>query len=134
MLASMGYERVWERLIEYLDELGSAREVPGGIEVTFAQSLGRTRSVEVVMSPRDWDQVISIMYGDGDPASTAIKAKVLSVPEGTPYLVYDNTYDWQPSETPELAADDWDPPMHGEWVVTDDEGKVIDRFSRSTEQ
>lgn len=84
------------------------------------------------MSPQDWDQFISIMHGDGDPASTAIKEKVLSVPEGTPYLVYDN--DWQPSETPELPADDWDPPMQGEWVVTDAEGKVLDRFSDWTER
>ncbi len=58
----------------------------------------------------------------------------LSVPEGTPYLVYDITYDWQPSQTRELPADDWHPPMQGEWVVTDDEGKVLDRFRNRNKQ
>ena len=125
----MGYERAWERLLEYLDELGSAREVSAGIEVIFAQSPGRTRTVEVVMSPRDWDEYISIMYGDGDPAGTMIRQKLLAVPDGVPYLVYDHTYDWTPSETRELPADDFDPASQGVWVVNDDAGDVVDRSS-----
>ena len=128
MLASMGYERVWERLIEYLDDLGGAREVPGGIEVTVGESPGRTRTVEVVVSPQDWDGFISTLYGDGDPAVTTIKEKVLSVPEGVPYLVYDRICDWEPSAARELPADDFDPEMRGEWLVKDDAGNVIDRF------
>ncbi len=123
----MGYERVWERLIGHLDELGSAREVPGGIEVTIAHSPGHTRTVGVVMSPQDWDTFISTMYGDGDPANTAIKEKVLAVPAGTPYLVYDDTYDWTPSETRTLPADDWHPRAQGQWVVKNGGGKVLDR-------
>ncbi len=93
MLVSMGYERIWERLIEHLDELGSAREIPGGIEVTVEQSPGHSRTIELVVEPEDWGNFLMIMYGDGDPAPTRIKDMVLAVPEGVRYLVYDDTYD-----------------------------------------
>ena len=43
-------------------------------------------------------------------------------------LVYDDTYDWQPSETRELPEDDLSPGP-GEWVVMDAEGDVIERFA-----
>lgn len=56
-----------------------------------------------------------------------LKEKVLAAPHGAQYLVYD-TYDWEPSETRELLKDDVDPGP-GEWVVTDAEGNVIDRFA-----
>jgi len=127
MLPSMGYEHIWERLIEHLDELGRGREVPGGIEVTVEQSLGHSRNVELVLRPEDWDDFVSTMYGDGDPAGTGIKEKVLATPDGVRYLVYDN-YDWEPSGTRELRDTDF-APGPGEWVVTDHDGNVVDRFA-----
>jgi hypothetical protein len=44
-LGAVKYDRLWERLIEYVNEWGSAREVPGGFEVTFEQQSGVTRTV-----------------------------------------------------------------------------------------
>jgi len=127
----MGYERMWERLVEHLDELGSAREVPGGIEVTIEHPSGRSRIVEVVLSPEDWDDYLSIMYGDGDPAATNIKDRVLGTPDGVRFLVYDGTYDWAPSETRELPLEDAEDlePGPGHWVVLDDDGNVRGRFA-----
>lgn len=93
--------------------------MPGGIEVTFEQSPGVTRTVEVVVAPTDWDHYLGTIYGTGDPHATRLKEEVLATPDGTPYLVYD-TYDWVPSETPELPEDDF-APGPGEWVLTDDE-------------
>ena len=57
-----------------------------------------------------------------------IKEKVLGAPEGAPFLVYNNTYDWTASTTRQLPADDFDPGP-GEWVVTDDDGRVVSRFA-----
>lgn len=122
------YNRLWERLIEYLDELGIAREVPGGIEVTFEQFPGVTRTVEVVMTLADWDDYVTTMYGTDDPRATALRGKVFATPDWARYLVYDGTYDWGPSQTRELLEEDFDP-SPGEWVGTDDDGSVIDRFA-----
>jgi hypothetical protein len=118
---------MWERLIEYINEWASAQEVPGGIEVTFEQPPGVTRTVEVVVASTEWDDYVSMMYGTGDPRATTLKEEVLATPDGTPYLVYD-TYDWVPSETRELPEDDFDPGP-GEWVLTDDDGNVIARYA-----
>ncbi|WP_166133867.1 hypothetical protein [Nocardioides ochotonae] len=127
----MGYERIWERLVEHLDELGNAREVPGGIEVTIERLPGRSRTVEVVLSPEDWDDYLSTMYGDGDPTATTIKERVLGTPEGVRFLVYDGTYDWTPSETRELPPEEPQDlePGPGHWVTTDDDGNVTSRFA-----
>lgn len=124
----MTYDRLWERLLKYVNEWANAREVAGGIEVTFETEVGLTRTVEVVMSPADWDGFVSIMYGTGDPRATPFKRIVLSTPENARYLVYDDTYDWQPARTRELPEDDFNPGP-GEWVVEDSAGKVIDGFA-----
>ena len=125
---AMKHCRLWERLIEYVNEWASAREVPGGIEVTFETAPGVTRTVEVVVTSAEWDGYISTIYGTGDPRATPLKQKVLATPDTARYLVYDDTYDWQPSETRELPEDDFNPGP-GEWVVTDAEGNTIDRFA-----
>jgi len=121
------YDRLWERLMEYLNEWAAAREVPGGIEVTFEQSPGVTRTIEVVLNLAEWDDYVSVVYGTGDPRATTIKSAVLAMPEGVRYLVYD-TYDWEPSDTRELPAGEYGLAMRGEWIVEDDHGNVIDRF------
>ena len=56
--SAMKYDRLWERLIEYVNEWADACEVPGGIEVTFETAAGATRTVEVVVAAdalRFWD-------------------------------------------------------------------------------
>jgi len=111
----MKYERLWERLTEYLEEWASTREVPGGIEVTFEQTPGTWRVVELVISPVDWDDYITSIYGDGDPRATSLKDKIFAMPEATPYLVYDN-YGWDASQTPHVPNDD-SMPGSGGWVA-----------------
>ena len=124
----MEHDRLWERLIEYVNEWASAREVPGGIGVTFETAPGVLRTVEVVVTSAEWDDYISVVYGTGDPRTTPFKRKVLATPDTARYLVYDDAYDWQPSETRELAETDFNPGP-GEWVVKDAEGNTIDRFA-----
>lgn len=76
----------WARLIEYLNEWATAREVPGGIKVTFEVVPGVTRTVEVVMTVAEWDGYISTIYGTVDPRATPLKSNVLATPEGAPSL------------------------------------------------
>ena len=125
---SVKYDRLWERLVEYVNEWASAREVPGGIEVTFQTARGVPRTVEVVVTSAEWDDYISSIYGTGDPRATPFRQKVLATPDSARFLVYDDNYDWQPSKTRELAEDDLDPGP-GEWVVEDAEGNIISRFA-----
>ena len=127
----MKYDRLWERLLEYLNEWASAREVPGGIEVTFTQSPGVTRTVEVVVTLAEWDTYVSTIYGTGDPRATTLQKSLLATPYGVPYLVYD-TYDWFPSRTRELPEDDFDPGP-GEWTVADADG-TVHRFADFDQQ
>lgn len=131
--SAMKYDRLWERLIEYVNEWASAREVPGGIEVTFEAAPGVTRTVEVVVSSDQWDGYVSTICGTGDPRATPIKRKVIASPDTTRYLVYDDTYDWQPLETRELPEDGTEPGP-GAWVVKDAEGNIIDRFANFDER
>ena len=123
----MRYRRVWARVLEYIDQWASAREVPGGIEITVEQSPGVPRTVEVIVTPHDWDTYLSVIWGTGDPRVTPFKDRVLAMPADMGYLVYD-TYDWWPSRTPEPPEDHL-PPGRGEWVVSDRDGKVVDRFA-----
>jgi hypothetical protein len=54
--------------------------------------------------------------------------RFLATPDTVRYLVHDDTYDWQPSQTRELSEDDFNPGPGG-WVVEDAEGNIIDRFA-----
>ena len=128
----MTYDRLWERLIEYMNEWASAQEVPGGIEVTFEQSPGVTRIVEVVVTSADWDDYISTIYGTGDPRATPLKEKVLAARAGARFLVYD-TYDWEGSHTREACQTTTSTPGQAS-DVTDDDGNRIDRLANFDER
>jgi hypothetical protein len=125
------YDRLWQRLVEYINEWASAREVPGGIEITFEPSPGVSRTVEEVVTPAEWDDYICTVYGTGDPRATPLKKHLVEMPDGAFYMVY-GRYDWEPSATRELPEDDFNPGPG--WVVTDDDGNVIDRFAHFDER
>ncbi|QIK66730.1 GrpB family protein [Nocardioides sp. HDW12B] len=123
------YDRLWERLLEYLDEWASVREVADGIEVTFEQPPGVTRTVEVVVTESEWDDYITTIFGTGDPRATVLRRRLLAMPPDATFLVYDGTYEWEQSATRELPADDArpDPEPGGSWVVTDADGRIAGR-------
>ena len=123
----MKYDRLWERLLQYINQWASAEEVDCGIRVTFEQHPGTIRTVDLVITPSDWDDYISTIYGTGDPSSTNLKRTVFAIPDEFTYLVYD-TYDWVPSSEPVLPDDDIDPGP-GVWVVTDANGRVLDSLT-----
>ena len=125
------YDRMWERLLAHLDEWATAREVPGGIEVTFIHATVE-RTVEVVVSPADWDDYLSIIFGTDDPAVTPLRATIESLTDEHRFLVYD-TYDWVPSPTADLTTlSERAPAEGGEWTTTDSDG-TVHRFADWTE-
>ncbi len=129
--AGVTYDRMWERLLGYLAEWATAREVPRGIEVTLTR-VGVERTVVVVVSPADWDDYVSTIFGSGDPEVTPIRSEIEALPDEHRFLVYD-TYDWVPSATAELP----DPPAPhrtagGEWITTGGDG-TVHRFADWTE-
>jgi len=107
--------RTWTHVLDHIDQWASAREVPGGIEITFEQAPGVRRRVEVVVTAEDWEDYLSVIWGSWDPRVTPFKDTVLAMPVETYYLVYD-TYDWIPSRTRDLPDEEL-PSGPGEWVV-----------------
>ena len=65
----------------------SPREVPGGIEVSYVGESGTRRTVEIVMSPEDWDE-LSVVIGIESP--DRLKRRLLALPDDTPFLVCDS--------------------------------------------
>jgi hypothetical protein len=85
-----------------------------------------------VVTSRQWDDYVSTIFGDGDPAATGIKSSLLAVPGSQQFLVYDNAYSWEPSASPMLppdSSDSFEPQPGGHWVALDREGNVTSRFA-----
>ena len=97
--------RSWERLLGYISEWATMRESLGGIELVYEQPPGVTRTLELVLSPDEWDDYIGTVFGTDDPRATPLRRQVLATPEWAPYLVY-GTYDLVPSPTSELRKYD----------------------------
>ncbi len=64
----MSYERLWERLLEFLNNWSTAVEVePGRIEVTLDNPDGSKRGVEILMTPDEWDDMVTGAEGTSTP-------------------------------------------------------------------
>lgn len=106
--------RNWRRLLEFVERWAVVVEVPGGLRIRFEQPTGGYRTIEVVMTPAQWDTFMSIMSGTGEPRDTRFMDQVINAPKDAPFLVYD-TYDWWPSQTREIVEDRISPEP-GTWV------------------
>jgi hypothetical protein len=54
-------EPAWDRLLASLRLWADAREVTGGIQVSFVGGAGARRTVEIVMTPGDWDELTHVI-------------------------------------------------------------------------
>ncbi len=123
----MRYQRLWGRLIEELNRLGSAVEVDSArTRVTFPDSAGALRSVEIVMSHDEWVAMVSVVHADFAPAAERVRAAIRGLRDDERFLVYEN-YDLVPSATPDLLVADPEPGP-GHWVTLDRDGNVVDEF------
>jgi hypothetical protein len=86
----------WNRLIESLGTWADPREVTGGVEVTFRRPSGGHRTVELVLTPDQWDSLVGLL---GRESPSSVKERILELPEDRPFLVCDHGVDLVPSAT-----------------------------------
>lgn len=135
----MGFERSWERLLEHLAQVGDTVQVaPGRIRVAVDRPDGVARTVEVVMTPDNWDDMSGVAWGDVDGAAAYVQDRVRASDQ--PFLVYDGQYDVQDCPSPEIPEDPEEARMRelmkqhpkgipgGRWVAYNRDGNVTDEF------
>jgi hypothetical protein len=134
----MKYDRLWERLIEFLNHWTTATEVePGRIEVTLAPPDASTTTFEILMTHSQWDDMVTIPFGDFDAAAREVRATIMRMEEHERFLVY-GQYELVPSTTPQLPVDPrtarlnelarQHPEGIGRWVVMDRDGNEVDEL------
>jgi len=139
----MSYERLWERLLEFLNTWAVAAEVePGRIEVTWRNRDGSAKPVEIVMTPDEWDEMVTIPWGDFDDAAQEVRKALVGMEHHERFLVYAD-YKLVASATevlpvhPEVARlkelTRQHPEGFGRWVVMDRDGNVLDEFEPPSE-
>ncbi|CAN5164877.1 hypothetical protein BH09ACT10_BH09ACT10_11220 [soil metagenome] len=129
-------QALWERLLTFLNDRGVAHEIsPGRIGMQLEDA---NQPVEIVMTPDQWGEMVSVPRGNFTDAAAAAMRAVASAKVPQTYLVYEN-YELVPSNTPELAPDvelepliarrRRNPDEPGGWVSLDKDGNVTSRFS-----
>lgn len=119
----------WEDLIEALNTWAEAREVSDGIEVTFGDSDGARRMVQVVMTRSDWEELAWVIQG---VTPETLRESILGLDDYELFLVCDSGVELVPSHTRDLPPDPLDeyrPAPGGFWAVMDDKGNLVSRFS-----
>jgi hypothetical protein len=123
------YERLWERLIESLDNWTSATEGRSGqIEVELPNSGIPARRARISMTPDEWAEMVTVMWGDFDSALQDVKRTLLTLQANEHFALYAD-YRLEPSTEPTLPEPQIPPPGTGEWLVLDGEGRVVSRYA-----
>jgi hypothetical protein len=139
----MGYERLWEQLLEFLNDWTTAVETwPGWIEVALGDQDGSPRVVTILMAHDEWDEMVSVPWGDFDSAAQEVRKALLGLRDPDRFLVYAR-YELVPSASPSLPVDPEDarldelarrhPEGFGRWAATDRSGNVVDESSPPSE-
>jgi hypothetical protein len=127
----------WKRLVESLAALGSVQVVAPGRIVLELRATPRT--LEIVMTPDEWVDMVSVSWGNFEDAAADVKRSVQSADENMRFLVYAD-YRLEQSSTAALPADPVlerldevlrqsnEKPI-GSWVQRDRQGRAISRFS-----
>lgn len=125
----MNPEPAWDRLLASLRTWADVREVTGGVEVSFLGGAGARRTVEVVMTPGEWDELSEVIQIE---SPDSMKRRLLALEDDKPFLVCDSGVELIASSSRDLPPDefaDFTPEPGGEWVVTDEAGNVVSRFA-----
>lgn len=95
----------WTVLVEALGSSGVVEERdPHGLVVSVSKSDGTSTIVEIVMTPDEWEDLVSIMWGSVQLAAQHVRELVLEQPSDRRYLVY-NLYRLVPCDAPALPVD-----------------------------
>ena len=105
MLWPMKYERLWELTLRVPEPLD--HRCPGGarsIQVALVDSDGSTRSVEILMTRDEWDQMVTIPWGDFDLAAQEVRKAVLGLRDDERFLIFRDYERLVQSVTPTLPV------------------------------
>ena len=97
---------LWRELVGALGSIGQVEDrEPSGLVVT-ARYVGSTPTVvEVVMTPDEWDDLVSIPWGQAvEAAAQHVRQLVLDQPREQRFLVY-GQYELVPCDRPNLPVD-----------------------------
>jgi hypothetical protein len=130
------FERIWGRLLEFLNKWSEAVEVgPGRIRVSWEEADGSTRDVEILMTPEEWEEMVGVMWGGfGRELRAHLKDTVLGLQPQEHFLVYGD-YALYPQATEEVPVDPdlarleelsrQHPEGFGEWMTYDRSGNPV---------
>lgn len=96
--------RAWQRLLTSLASLDGVRTVrdvpPGRIRIVLTDG----RKLEIVMTPAEWVDMASIMWGSVDDAVGYVRSAVDVAGPDTTFLVH-HQHALEPSSSPTVPAD-----------------------------
>ena len=94
----------WSVLVDVLGSLGDvAGSEPVGLVVSTRRGDVTRRRIEVVMTEDEWDDMVSIMWGEVEGAAQHVRQLVLQQPRDKRYLVY-SQYMLEPCVDPVLPV------------------------------
>jgi hypothetical protein len=93
----------WDHLVGALATVGEVAERDRhGLTVVLGRD-DTSMVVEIVMTQDEWDDLVSIMWGDVEPAAQHVRELALNQPRHQRYLVY-SQYNLMPSDGPALPV------------------------------
>lgn len=95
-----GVDTWWDHLLDVLSTVGEVRDrVPHGLTVMLSREVGFTQVVEIVMTPREWNDMTGIGGWSMDGGAQHVRQLVLDQPRDKRYLVY-SLYMLRPFDSP----------------------------------
>lgn len=120
--------KYYQRLVRDLDGWSSASELaPGRIRVSVPQAGGGRRTVVIVMTPAEWENMFTVAHGSFDSAFDRVKQTLLSLKPHEGFAVYVD-YGLEPSTRETLPEPALPEPGSGRWVAYDRHGNEEGEF------
>ena len=124
----MDAAKYYKRLVRDLDGWSSASELaPGRIRVAVPKGGRGRRTVVIVMTPAEWEDMFTVAYGSFDSAFDRVKQTLLALKPHERFAVYAD-YGLEPSTAETLAEPVLPESGSGNWLAYDRNGEVADRF------
>ena len=118
----MDAEKDYERLVRDLEGWTAAsRPAPGRIRVKVPQAARGHRTVVIVMTPAEWENMFTVAHGSFEGALDRVKRTLLALKPHEGFAVYAD-YRLEPSTAATLPEPVLPEPGSGEWVTYDKDG------------
>ena len=118
----MGAAQDFERLVRDLDGWTSASHpAPGRIRVSVPQAGHGHRTVTIVMTPAEWEDMSTVAHGSFESALDRVKQTLLACKPHERFAVY-ASYGLEPATAETLPEPVLPEPGRGRWVVRDRHG------------